>query len=118
MIIEKLLTTLIEIDKFHNSSTMVSGIAQLAIDKGYNLLSDKQKAILKPFLSEPCSGSINLERHHNGCKTILIDAILLDAYESTDDSETLQCETCREEDSFYYYQREKLNQEYRNTTEW
>ncbi|MUK76617.1 hypothetical protein GNP84_06815 [Aliivibrio fischeri] len=111
MTTEKLLSTLIKIDKFHNSPTMVSGIAQLAIDKGYNQLSDKQKGILKPFLSEQCSGSINPGGYHNGCKTTLTESTLLDAYESTDDSDNLQCETCREEDSFYDYQREKLDQE-------
>ncbi|MEN3753737.1 hypothetical protein ABC733_17180 [Mangrovibacter sp. SLW1] len=36
---------------FDNEDQMVSGIAQRAIDNGWDNLSDRQKAVLQPFLS-------------------------------------------------------------------
>lgn len=53
---EQLLETLLKNDVFHNEDSKVSGIAKLAIDKGFSTLSPAQKAVLKPFMSHSCEG--------------------------------------------------------------
>lgn len=42
---ESLLDAMLQHDRFHNQNTMVTGIAQRAVDHGYDSLSAKQKAV-------------------------------------------------------------------------
>lgn len=111
MTTEALLRKLIEVDKFNKAPPMVAGIAQRAIDFGYNQLSKKQQEVLTPFLSEQCSGSTDPGGYHNGCQAILIEADLLEAYDLADNSDCIQCESCRQDDGYYAHQWEKIKRE-------
>ncbi|HBT3148839.1 TPA: hypothetical protein MBF30_004037 [Klebsiella aerogenes] len=94
-----------------NEAQMVRGIAQLAVDNEFNSLSDKQRAVLEPFLTQHCSGVTDPGGHHNDCNQTLTDNALLEAYNFSDDSENLECESCRSESSFYAHQWAKLEKE-------
>lgn len=87
------------------------GLAQLAIDKGYNSLSQKQKAILEPYLSVRCSGVTDPGGHHNGCDALLEGEDLLEAYQLCDDSESLICGSCRDDQGYYEHQWQKISEE-------
>lgn len=81
-------------DTFHGEDGKVSGIAKLAVDKGFDTLSVAQKKVLQPFLTQPCEGVTDPGGFHNGCEVQLSGAELLDAYE---DFDSLRCERCRDE---------------------
>lgn len=87
------------------------GLAQLAIDKGFDSLSQKQKNVLMPYFSMQCSGITDPGGHHNDCSIILEGEALLDAYELSDDSNSLICESCREEQSYFERQWQRISQE-------
>lgn len=38
-------------DVFHNEDSKVSGIAKLAVDKGFNTLTPAQQSVIRPFLT-------------------------------------------------------------------
>ena len=46
---ESLLDAMLKHDRFHNQNAMVPGIAQRAVDNGYDSLTAKQQAVLDPF---------------------------------------------------------------------
>ncbi|EGJ7435106.1 hypothetical protein INE29_005068, partial [Escherichia coli] len=52
---------------FDNAAQMVQGIAQLAVDKGFTSLSEKQRAVIEPFLTQHCSGVTDPGAHHHDC---------------------------------------------------
>ena len=85
-----------------------AGLAKLAIDKGYDSLSSKQKTILEPYLSAKCSGVTDPGGYHNDCDVLLEGNDLLEAYQLSDDSETLMCETCRDEKAQYAHEWQKI----------
>lgn len=87
------------------------GLAQLAVDKGYGSLSPKQKNVLTPYLSVNCSGITDPGGHHNNCSAILEGQALLDAYELSDDSGSLMCESCRDEQSYFEHEWQRISQE-------
>lgn len=95
--IEKILSYQLEHDLFHDQDNKVSGIAKLAIDKGYAQLTEKQKYVLEDQLHQACSGYTNPGGHHNECDKKLSGEELLDAYQQCDDPESLMCEACRDE---------------------
>ena len=105
---EKLLAALLERGVFDNEEQKVSGIAKLAIEKSFDSLSHAQKYVLSPWLSQHCTGSTDPGGHHNGCCVELDGDELLEAIELADDIECLQCDSCRNEDSDYAHQYEKL----------
>ncbi|WP_188008882.1 hypothetical protein [Grimontia hollisae] len=109
MSIEALLNHLIIIDKFHNDAK-AEGIAKCAIDKGFKNLSKKQQAVLNPFLSQRCAGSIDPAGHHDTCQKILTNDELLSAYEESNGDDP-QCESCRAQDSYYAYQKARIDSE-------
>lgn len=110
-VIERILARQLELDVFANEEPKVSGIAQLAIDKGFDNLSDLQKKVLLPFLTQPCSGHINPGGHHNECEATLEDEELLAAYEEADDPDCLQCERCSTEAEHEAYDRARFFEE-------
>lgn len=62
---------------FDSEPQMVQGIAQLAIDKGLSFLTDKQRAVIEPFLTQHCSGVTDPGGHHNDCdRTLMGDDLL------------------------------------------
>lgn len=85
----------------------VKGIALRAVKEGYDTLSDAQKYVLKPFLSQPCYGYDNPAEHID-CDRVLEGQALLDAYQDADDPECLQCESCRAERDYIANHREKF----------
>ncbi|MCC4266179.1 hypothetical protein LL240_17230 [Oceanimonas baumannii] len=105
---EQILSHQLEIDAFHNSDPKCAGIARKAVDDGFDSLSAAQKAVLKPFLSKECVGYTDPGGYHNSCNIILEGEELLSAYKACDDSESLECESCRDELAFIEHQREKF----------
>lgn len=84
---------------FDNEADIVRGLARRAVDPahGYESFSAAQKAVLEPFLTQPCGGHTNPGGHHNHCQQVLTGAELLEAYEQSDDVESLECASCRSE---------------------
>lgn len=97
--IERILSIQLDRDIFHNEAPLVAGIAQLAIDKGYDSLTEKQQDVLSEHLTKYCSGHTNPGGYHNDCDKELSGERLLNAYEQYDDPECLQCESCLSEAS-------------------
>ncbi|MEG2268163.1 MAG: hypothetical protein RSA84_12330 [Acinetobacter sp.] len=110
-ITEDILRIQLENDIFHDEDQMVSGIARLAVDQGFNSLSARQKHVLEPFLTQHCTGVTDPGDHHNGCNRELTDEALLEAYELSDDSQSLECESCRDERGFYAHQWARIERE-------
>lgn len=109
---EKIFQTQLEKGVFDAAEVnFADGLARLAIDKGYNSLSSKQKNILEPYLSVHCSGVTDPGGHPNDCDTLLEGEGLLEAYQLCDDSESLICESCRSEEGYYEHQRQKIRNE-------
>ncbi|WP_313098709.1 hypothetical protein [Atlantibacter hermannii] len=108
---ESLLSTLIKYDRFHGANPMVPGIAQLAIDKGYDHLSAKQKAVLEPFLTQACDGVTDPGDHHNNCQHVLEGDDLESAIENDMHYGGLLCPSCVDEDEEYRRRWEKLQDE-------
>ncbi|WP_337263281.1 MULTISPECIES: hypothetical protein [unclassified Serratia (in: enterobacteria)] len=84
-------------DIFSHEEKKVSGLAKRAVDNGYETLSDGQKAVLKPFLTQPCEGVTDPGGYHNACTSQLSGAELLEAYEEECNFDSLLCEHCRDE---------------------
>ncbi|MEI9598040.1 hypothetical protein V5030_02130 [Moellerella wisconsensis] len=96
---------------FDGEEHMVRGIAQRAVDNGFASLSSSQQSVIEPFLTQSCSGVTDPGGYHNECEKILMGEELLEAYELCDDSESLECESCRSDSSFYTHQRDRLERE-------
>lgn len=94
---EEILSEQIKCDAFYHEDGKVKGIAQLAVDKGWNSLSPLQQRVLNPFLSHPCEGVTDPGGHHNGCEVILTEVELRDAYEEKAQHDSLLCQNCRDE---------------------
>lgn len=109
---ETLLRTLKEHDAFCNEDQKVGGIAQLAIDNGFDTLSPAQKKVLSPFIEMKCSGSTDPGGYHNGCENILCGGNLVEAIELSEDGlDGIQCDDCRSDDGFYQHQWERMEKE-------
>ena len=105
---EDILSEQLKIDAFHNEDGKVSGIAKLAVDKGWASLSALQQRVLEPFLSKPCEGVTDPGGHHNGCEVVLTDAELRDAYHEMVNHDALLCENCRDEANDIAAHRERF----------
>ena len=109
---ENVLRVLVDHGAFDNEESKVSGIAQLAIDRGYESLSVLQKRVLEPFLTMSCTGTTDPGGHHNDCEQTLSGEDLIDAIELSDDGlEGMKCDSCRSDDDFYQHQWERIEQE-------
>ncbi|MEG6149733.1 hypothetical protein UXN82_04355 [Enterobacter hormaechei] len=106
--IESLLEKMLECDAFHHADSMVSGIAQAAIDKGFNNLSVKQQKVLEPFLTHKCAGTRDPGGYHNGCEKQMSGSELEEAYEQQGYYDDLLCQDCREESDGYEIERERF----------
>lgn len=95
------------IDFFHSAGLKCVGIARRAVDHGYSSLSDAQKHVLKPFLSQRCDGYAE-PGGHSSCNVVLEGQQLLEAYEQADFlSGSLQCASCKCEADNIAYRKEK-----------
>lgn len=106
---QRILSRQLECGVFDSEENMVSGIARRAVDPahGYDSLSPAQKRVLDPFLTQPCSGYTNPGGEHNECAQVLSGDELLDAYNLSEDTESLECESCRSERGYAQHVWEK-----------
>lgn len=96
---------------FDNEEQKVKGIAQLAVDKTFDSLTTLQQNVIKPLLAQLCGGVTDPGGFHNDCNLMLTGEALLEAYELCDDGESLECESCRSESSYYAYRRDTSEKE-------
>lgn len=108
---EQLLATLIEHGIFDNEESKVSGIAKLAINKGYDSLSEQQKKVIQPFMTHKCEGFTDPGGYHNNCSTILESDQLLSAYKNNCGIEGILCESCISEIGYINHRYEKIMRE-------
>lgn len=109
---EKIFKTQLEKGVFDAAEVnFAEGLARLAVDKGYDSLSSKQKAILEPYLSVYCSGVTDPGGHQHNCGALLEGEDLLEAYQLSDDNESLMCESCRSEQGYYEHQWQRISEE-------
>lgn len=97
---DEILAMQLKQDVFHNEEQKVSGIAQLAVDRGFDTLTPGQQAVVRPFLTQPCEGVTDPGGYHNNCQVQLTDEALKEAYEESDFG-SLLCEGCRDEQGGY-----------------
>ncbi|WPD00375.1 hypothetical protein [Proteus terrae] len=98
---ESLLSTMLKHDFFHGHEQKVSGIAQLAVDNGFNTLSIAQKNVLAPFFRRQCAGVTNPGDHHNDCEKILTEDELENAITNEAYYGELLCQDCINENEDY-----------------
>lgn len=109
---EKIFVVQLKNDFFADAEVdFTKGLAQRAVDHGYDSLSDKQKLILEPYLSICCSGVTDPGGNHNHCEVLLQKEALLEACQWSNDGESLMCEKCRDEQSLYEHQWQKISDE-------
>ncbi|WP_017445868.1 hypothetical protein [Gayadomonas joobiniege] len=109
---EKILDYQVTHGVFDNSTFAgTEGIAKRAIAEGFDALSEKQKAVLEPYLSITCSGITDPGGHHNDCAAVLEGESLLDAYHRCEDPEYLICDSCDDEEGYYAHQWDRISQE-------
>ncbi|WP_343463490.1 hypothetical protein [Pantoea sp.] len=108
---ESLLKTMLDHDVFVMEDKKVPGIAQLAVDKGYDTLSAAQKHVLSPFMSHGCDGVENPGGHHNDCENVLTGSELESAYENRNYYDAMLCPQCVDELEEYRRQWERISRE-------
>ncbi len=110
-VIESILDIQLKMDVFANKDSKVSGIAKLAVAKGFDTLKPLQQQVLRPFFFFFCSGVTDPGDHHNGCEAPLEGDDLLQAYTFCDDPEVLLCPGCRQEEHDYAEKKAELDTE-------
>lgn len=108
---QDVLVALLAHDEFHNQDPMVSGIAQRAIDFGLEQLSERQQAVLKPFLTKACEGVEDPGGYHNNCQYALEGQDLVDAINNSGYYGSTLCVDCREEQDGYTNEWERIKAE-------
>lgn len=76
-------------------------IVRVAPIEGYTGLSNVEQEAIQEWFSRPCCGQTNTGEPED-CPhgTVLTGEDLLDAYHASNDSDFVQCATCRDEDEF------------------
>ncbi|MEZ2894452.1 hypothetical protein [Providencia rettgeri] len=108
---ERILSYQITHGIFDGEDPKFKGIAKLAVDNGFASLTPNQQNVIESFLTQSCSGITDPGGYHNECEQILMGEELLEAYELCDDSESLECESCRGESGYYAHKWDKLDRE-------
>lgn len=98
---ESLLATMIKHERFGDQNLMASGIAQKGVSKGFDCLTDKEKAVLEPFMTMPCQGVTHPTGYHNACSTMLDGDQFENAIMNSMYYGGLLCFTCMDESSKY-----------------
>lgn len=107
----KVLAQLLKNGSLDNEHAKVSGIAQLALDKGFDHLTEPQKGVLTPFLVKHCDGVTNPGGHHNECPVILEGAELATALENEGYYGAVFCENCINETEQYSREWDRIQSE-------
>ena len=108
---ESLLRTMFDHDVFANEEKKVFGIAQRAVDEGYDTLTPAQKSVLSPYMSHNCEGVENPGGHHNNCENVLTGTMLETAYENRSYYDAMLCSQCVDELEEYKRQWERIERE-------
>ncbi|KWS11027.1 hypothetical protein AL064_12540 [Pseudomonas syringae pv. syringae] len=107
----EVLKQLLQNDHLHNEDAKVSGIAQLAVDKGFDSLSALQQSVIARLLTKKCEGVTNPGGHHNECHVILEGQEFATALEQERYYESVLCENCINETEQYSREWERLESE-------
>ncbi|AZC31518.1 hypothetical protein C4K38_3559 [Pseudomonas chlororaphis subsp. piscium] len=89
----------------------VSGIAKLAVDKGFDHLSAAQKAVLNPHLQRACEGVEDPGGYHNECTVVLEGKDLAAALEQAGYYGSVLCENCVNETEQYAREWDRIKRE-------
>jgi len=107
----EVLEQLLDKGELENEDAKVSGIAKLAIDKGFDHLTTAQQAVLAPFLQRLCGGVKDPGGHHNECRTVLEGKELATALEQSGYYGEALCEDCINESEQYSNEWDRINRE-------
>ncbi len=108
---QKVLEALHKNGSLDNEEQKVRGIAQLAVENGYDNLTPLQQNVLAPWLTRVCDGVTNPGGHHNDCKAVLDGAALVAALESEGYYNGVLCENCVNETEQYKQEWERIEAE-------
>lgn len=102
------LAELAKVDALHEESDIVRGIAQRAVDNGFETLTLKQQGVINHLLSKECDGVEDPGGYHNNCQTTLQGQDLVEATINSGFYGVWLCEDCRNESDGYDREREKF----------
>lgn len=105
---QEVLKALLKYGCLDNEEQKVKGIAQLAVDQGYEHLSPLQRNVVVPFLTRNCEGVTNPGGHHNDCHVVLEGEALVAALDYHDG---VLCEDCINENEQYAREWERIQAE-------
>lgn len=108
---QRVLAALLDNHVLIDEDDKVKGIAQLALDKGFENLSTLQQRVVQPFMSKRCSGMTDPGGHHNDCTAILEGDTMIEAAKNLIVYEALICESCRNDADYYAHQWERIQRE-------
>ncbi|MFP5426337.1 MAG: hypothetical protein ACLGJA_10825 [Gammaproteobacteria bacterium] len=109
--ITDVLTQLLDTGELDDEDSKVSGIAKLAVDKGFDHLTNPQKAVLAPYLERGCSGVTDPGGHHNECQRTLEGKALATALEQSEYYGEVLCEDCINESEQYSNEWDRISRE-------
>lgn len=107
----EVLKQLLEKGHLDNEDAKVSGIAKLAVDKGFDHLSSLQKAVIAPHLTKECEGVTDPGGHHNECQVVLEGQELTTALEQEGYYGCTLCENCINESEQYSNEWDRIKRE-------
>lgn len=108
---QKVVEKLVENGRLDNEDQKVRGIAQLAVDKGYDSLSKAQQSVLEPFLAHACDGVEDPGGYHNDCSVILEGEAFAEALTHEAHYNGVLCEKCINESEQYSREWERIQAE-------
>jgi|SRR5690625_411980 len=98
-------------DFINDEPDIVRGIAQAAIDRGYDNLSDKQKNIIKHLFQQKCQGVADPSGFVNNCQSTLTEEELDNALNLAFSYSGLLCRSCIDEAEGYRRHWDKLSKQ-------
>lgn len=108
---QRVLEKLLETGGLDDAEPKVRGIAQLAVDEGYEGLSDLQKKVVAPHLSRICEGVESPGGHHNNCEAVLQGTELVEGLTNEGYYSGVLCERCVDETEQYTREWDRIKDE-------
>lgn len=108
---QQVLEVLIKNGSLDDEDQKVRGIAQLAVDKGYEHLTGPQQKVVQPFLSRTCDGVENPGGYHNVCAVTLEGSALVEALSNEAYHDGVLCENCVNEAEQYANEWDRIQAE-------